>query len=60
VHPPSTSVAAAAPAPPARARFPCGARDGLLTVASFRTWRGSQGPVAQDPAVLVGGHGPDP
>jgi len=36
---------------PAQARLPCGTQEGLLTVASFRTWRGSQAPAAQDPTI---------
>jgi len=32
------------------ARWSCGTQNYLLTVASFRTWRDSQGSVAQGPA----------
>ena len=33
------------------ARHPCGTWDGTATVASFRTWRGLQPSIAQDPAI---------
>ena len=36
-----------------RIRQPCGTQKDLLTVAFFRTWRGSQASAAQDPTVIT-------
>jgi len=51
VHPSSIGDLLPYRPPVAQARHPCGTQESLLTVASFRTWRGSQAPAAQDPVV---------
>jgi len=43
-----------------QARHSRGTRRVLLTVASFRIWRGSQVYVAQDPTLYITGHNMGP
>src|SRR3990172_5651011 len=51
--PPVESAATDCFGQPAQTRRPGGTQKGLLTVASFRTWRGSKSSAAPDPIVVA-------
>jgi len=51
--PPVEPPFAAYPCQPAPARHSCDTQKGPLTAASFRTWRSSRAPAAQDPAFCT-------